>query len=313
MGALTGYLQDAFARHCPPGWRCRREAPVLAPELERLLGYAPRADVLLERPDGGRLWIEFEISRADPVANHAKFATAHLFQPQPERDAFVAMVSPHIDQGRRNLAANSIHLMRRVGMAAFQTALLPGLPGAEIRRLNHLDSAALAREPLAAAEEVERALAVSEPVLAARERRIHLAGDVLEVLLNLRRWHADLDTGAGRAAWGRRTITYFVADPRSGHFAPAKFCAYVAVPPPGAPERAEMTAALYATLDGTDGRFDGHKARLHLTRRLAFAERRADQAPELAEAFARWHAAHRDAAGLRRDGPVFLLPPAWWR
>jgi hypothetical protein len=28
------------------------------------------------------LWIEFEVSRADPVANHAKFATAHLFQPQ---------------------------------------------------------------------------------------------------------------------------------------------------------------------------------------------------------------------------------------
>jgi hypothetical protein len=30
-----------------------------------------------------RLWIEFEISRADPVANHAKFATAQLFQPLP--------------------------------------------------------------------------------------------------------------------------------------------------------------------------------------------------------------------------------------
>jgi hypothetical protein len=29
--------------------------PVLAPELERLLGYAPRADVLVERPDGSRL------------------------------------------------------------------------------------------------------------------------------------------------------------------------------------------------------------------------------------------------------------------
>ena len=33
------------------------------------------ADVLLERVDGSRrLWVEFEVSRADPVANHAKFA-----------------------------------------------------------------------------------------------------------------------------------------------------------------------------------------------------------------------------------------------
>ena len=67
----------------------------MSPGLERMLGFAPRADVLLSRADGStRLWIEFEISRADPVANHAKFATAHLFEPRTSGDTFVSMVSP---------------------------------------------------------------------------------------------------------------------------------------------------------------------------------------------------------------------------
>jgi hypothetical protein len=74
-----------------------------------------------------------------------------------------------------------------------------------------------------------------------------------------------------------------------------------------------MTTGLYATLDGTDSRFDGHKARLHLTRRLAFEERRADASPQLAAAFARWLAPLPPAVRVHRDGPVFLLPPPWWR
>ena len=113
MGTLTGYLQREFARHCPDGWVARGEVPVLSRDLAALLGYAPHADVLLERHDGTRrLWIEFEVSRADPVANHAKFATAHLFQPQLKTDSFVAMVSSHVARGRRNLAANTVSLMR---------------------------------------------------------------------------------------------------------------------------------------------------------------------------------------------------------
>src|ERR687885_376701 len=126
MGALTAYLQRQFDRQCPSGWVSRKEVRLLPPDLEALLGYAPRGDELLEGSDGaGRLWIEFEVSRADPVANHAKFATAHLFQPQEPPDTFVAMVSPHVARGRRNLAANTVALMRDVGRSAFQTVLLP--------------------------------------------------------------------------------------------------------------------------------------------------------------------------------------------
>ncbi len=96
MGSLTTFLQQEFAHNCPAGWTSEREIRLLPYDLEAVLGYSPRVDVLLERQDASqRLWIEFEVSRADPVANHAKFATAHLFQPQPKTDVFVSMVSPH--------------------------------------------------------------------------------------------------------------------------------------------------------------------------------------------------------------------------
>lgn len=80
---MDGLRSVLFARsvvtQCPSGWTCRYEARVLTAHFESSLGYSPRADVCLENEDTSRrLWIEFEISRADLVANHAKFATAHL-------------------------------------------------------------------------------------------------------------------------------------------------------------------------------------------------------------------------------------------
>jgi hypothetical protein len=78
--------------------------------------------------------------------------------------------------------------------------LLPRLSGANIEYLNHLHRVALALGLLPVGEEVERALTVTEPVLTTRERRIHLAGDILEVLLNLQKWHVDLATSIGRQA-----------------------------------------------------------------------------------------------------------------
>ena len=130
------------------GWWVRPEGRLLPPDLKRLLGYAPRADIVLERLDDSlRLWVEFEVSRADPVANHAKFATAHLFCPQAPADRFLAMVSPHVTRGRRNLAFNAVALMRQVGMKAFQTVLFPELAPPEVQRLNQLAVGALSRRP----------------------------------------------------------------------------------------------------------------------------------------------------------------------
>jgi hypothetical protein len=92
MGVLTKFLQKEFCRRPPAGWACRSEVKLLSGDLEHLLGYSPRVDVLFEREEPKRrLWIEFEVSRADPVATHAKFLTSHLFQPQLETDCFISI------------------------------------------------------------------------------------------------------------------------------------------------------------------------------------------------------------------------------
>ena len=322
MGNLTSYLEREFARQCPQGWTCRYEAPVLAEDWWQLLGYAPRADVLLERADGSqRLWIEFEVSRADPVANHAKFATAHLFQPWAEIDTFVSMVSRHVAGGRRNLAANTIALMRHLGMNAFQTILFPHIPGSEIKRINHLALGALASENLAVREEIDRALTVVQPVLTTSRHRIHFVGDMLEVMLNLQQWNQDIRSPEGKATWGKRTVRFFVYDLRFGLFAPSKFCAYLAILASTCHDNSaavleatsRMTIPVYATLDGTDSRFDGHRARMHLANNLSMASRDGDDAAGILPHFQRWLSLHADSINVHPDGPVFIVPPEWIR
>ncbi len=50
-----------------------------------------------------------------------------VVQPLPATDTLVAMVSPHVDRGRCNLAAATIGVMRRLGIEAFQTCSFPNL------------------------------------------------------------------------------------------------------------------------------------------------------------------------------------------
>ncbi|MBD2364940.1 hypothetical protein H6G36_27900 [Anabaena minutissima FACHB-250] len=322
MGVLTSYLQQEFVRRAYPGWVCRHESAILPKDLKNFLGYDPRVDVLLERQDGSRrLWIEFEISRADPVANHAKFATAHLFKPQQETDSFISMVSSHVARGRRNLAANTILLMRHIGMSAFQTVLFPQIAREEIQRLNHLSLQSLKNLGLAVEPEIERAMSVSATILTALSRRIHFSGDMMDVMLNLRQWNHDVDTPQGQKLWGKRTITYFVFDPYSKSFAPSKFCAYIAIPSVFNPNvtnlgyinRVEMTVELYVTLDGTDSRFDGHNAHKHLTQSLAMTPCKYNESPEIAFIFNEWLNHHSNNINVHPNGAVFLLPPSWFK
>lgn len=227
MGAITEYLQDRFTELCPQGWTCHREAQIFDPGLVELFGYAPQADILLQRADDQRkLWIEFEVSRADPVANHAKFATAHIFQPQSPTETFISMVTWHVRRGRRNLAANTIHLMRQLGMNAFQTMLLPTISPEEIFRLNHLDKRTLAQLDLQPQREIARAMQVTEPLGITDGHRVFFVGDLLDVLWNLRYWNRGILTDTGGQLWGRRRVRYFVFDPKTRLFAPSKFCAY---------------------------------------------------------------------------------------
>jgi hypothetical protein len=290
--------------------------------LEQFLGYSARVDVVLEKPDDSlRLWIEFEVSRADPVANHAKFATSHLFQPQGQVDRFLAMVSPHVTRGRRNLASNAVALMRQVGMKAYQTVLFPCLTPAEVQRMNHLDTAALSAQNLDIDREIERALTVTEPLIAMTDYDIHLVGDILTVMLNLRQWNEDMATEQARRLWGSRTVTYFVYDDESGLFAPSKFCAYSAVPTrPPRPDPSHkgaglgtMTIAIYTALNDDSHLMDGHRAQRHLTAGLGMRPLMREQAPEVDAAFAMWRERHDDVVVLHPAGPVFLLSPDWFR
>ena len=314
MGSLTGYLQDRFRAECPPGWKCESESRLLTRELEAILGYAPRADVLLaERAAGRRLWIEFEVSRADPVANHTKFATGHLFQPQAPQDFFVSMVSRHVERGRRNLAANTIHLMRHVGMQAVQTALFPSLNGVEVQRFNQMDKDELRRIGPDVQPEIERVFAVTTPQGDTGEHRIYLAGDVVDTLLNARAWNREVATPIGRGLWGRRRVKYFVAVPYSAEFAPCKFCAFLPIrrekPSSGSSDTLRMTMQLYAQLDESEPRFDGNVAQRHLTKRLGMVARTPADDPQTAELFQQWLTTLADLIIVPSRGPVFLLPP----
>jgi hypothetical protein len=317
MGALTEYLQDSFAEFCPPGWTCRREVPVLDGAMAELFGYMPKADVALERDDGQRkLWIEFEVSRADPVANHAKFATAHLFQPQRPTEAFISMVSGHVVRGRRNLAANTICLMRHIGMNAFHTTLLPNVEPDEIRRLNHLDKHALAGLNLQPQREIARAIEISQPVVTTREHRIYFVGDLLDVFCNLRHWNQQIRTDLGRHLWGRRRVRYFVFDRKTRQFAPSKFCAYLPLlldGPRALPISAPaMTIELYASLDETEARFDGNRAWRHLNEHLAMNLISVTEDPELSAFFEEWSRGVAESIQVDGRGALILCSPKWF-
>ena len=66
-----------------------------------------------------------------------------LFQPQTEADVFLSMMTPDVSSGRRHLGANTIWVMRAIGMRAYQTLLLPHLAPAQIKALNHQSLAAI--------------------------------------------------------------------------------------------------------------------------------------------------------------------------
>ncbi len=317
MGMLATYLQDNFVKLCPQDWTCEQEVPVLEPRLAKLFGYAPKADVVLQRRDGSRkLWIEFEVSRADPVANHAKFATAHLFQPQLASETFISMVSSHVAKGRRNLAANTIFLMRHIGMRAFQTTLLPGLPPEEIYRINHLQRDSIGAMDLDTRQEIDRAMTVSEPLAMTDQYRVFFVGDLLEVMCNLQYWNRAVLTEEGRKLWGRRPARYLVFDPMSKLFAPSKFCAFR----PIACETAEAGASVGSEHDhrvlrqlGRGGAAIRRKPRMAAPLRPSrHVGLRIGEDPVMMVHFQNWLARVGDAINVDVKTTVALSPPNWF-
>ena len=309
MPELARHLQHEFVRLAPQGWEAVPEARVIEPALERHLGYAPRADVLLRCLDGSRrIWVEFEVSRADPAANQAKFATVHRLQPFPRTDALVSLLSSHISVGRRNLAANMTQVLRDLGLNAFQSVLLPGLSPAEILQWNHTP---LGQITVPAAPVLTRVLELVEPVLANADTRIQFAGEVHDVMTNAVNWNHDIQLPNVAEAWGRRTVQYFVYHPATEQFAPSKFCAYV---PIGA-DRARYSCARldwYCRIDQETPCFDGNRAWQYLIKNLGMYRIDVADDNQLCAAFVRWQQHVDSYVGVHPKGAVLLLPPAWY-
>lgn len=307
-GALAQYLQHAMRTSTPRGWRAVGvEQRLLPHHVTERLGYAPAADLLIESQDGKRrIWVEFEISRADPVANHAKFAVSSMVQ--PFSGTFVAMVSPHVQAGRRTLAAHAVSMMRRMGVDAFQTTLFPQLSPDEVASLNHqpLDTLSTACPPVR--PEWDRLLAVVEPLVDREGGRILFVGDPAEVAWNVHRWNEEVNTADGARLWagkrGRRAVEHYVWWPRFKLFAPCKFVAFV--PAGGA---LGMSMELYADLDESEPRFDGRRAWVHMER-IGFY--RSEQ-PEGYQQFEPWLAGLSSILRLRGQKPVLWHPPDWIR
>ena len=267
-------------------------------------------DLLLEsRQTGERLWLELEISRADPVANHAKFASAHLLQPLSERDTFVSLVSNHVARGRANLAAHAIYLLRIAGLKAFQIPLLPELDARKVMALNQGEASLDGLPNL----DVRGIIDLTRPVASVDAGRIYYATNALEVLLNLQQWNRDMTDMHCRNAWGRRRIRYLVAHPSSGLFAPSKFCAYTRMPLPNDTpgfQTPAMTVPAYTQIKPETGIFDGQKARLRLER-LGFHRMHLSACtPSLRQRFASWLELHDGQVNVDMDSCEFLVSGA---
>lgn len=318
-GRLARFLQRAFQHHSARrGWACSIEAPLIDADAARRLGFNPKVDVLLSRVDDARrIWVEFEVSRADPVANQAKFASAAFFEGCGAGDAFVSMASRHIAPGRKALMATTAMFMRSVGIPAFQVDLLPDKDGPTIRTLNGAPPETLADAALDVGAELDRVIAIADARLVSGWHRIHMADNAFTVSANVRTWNAEVADLVLARTWAKRRVRFIAFDPASRLFAPSKFCAYVPATtgavegrsfltvrePPGG-----MTSELYFSLGEQDPRFDGHIARSHLERQLRYRVMHAsDLSEEMAEAFRRWAGMRAGTITVTRDA-VVLAP-----
>ncbi len=230
-GRLTRHLQGAFRDACPAGWTCRIEEALVPPPAAARLGFDPRADVLLTRDDDARrIWVEFEVSRADPVANQAKFASVAFFEGCPPGDALVSMASRHI------APIDAAAEIDRV-IAVADARLVSGW-----HRIHLADNAFTVGANVRAWNAELADAAVAD--LWARRRVRFLAWDPAGGLFAPSKFCAFIAAGMPE-----RT--------------PAQ--ARVVREPPGG-----MNAALYFSLGEKDPRFDGHVARRHLERRLRY-------------------------------------------
>jgi hypothetical protein len=314
MANLAKLLQEKIQSIQPWGMRVFQERKLLSSELERTLGFSPRVDVVLEHEESSiRYWIEFEISRADPVANHTKFATSYLFHPAIGNDVFISMVSNHVTRGRKNLGASAISLMRCLGLRAFQTTLFPQSPGKKIKELNHLPWEELKKADIDIQAELDRIITITSSLGSHGSQDIHLAANAFDVYLNVHNWNRNIQDIWCQELWKRRTITYFVYNPWTQDFAPSKFCAYTVLPYMNTKDSFQynftvdisMTIPAYIAIDKKQVIFDGYKARKHLVNNLGFTLKEPDD--KIFNDFQLWINKNENCIIPSKNGIYFLV------
>ncbi len=255
-------LQKRWVADPPEGWIAAKERDLLTSKERAMLGYRPLVDLVLTNSKSNqRLWIELEISRADPVANHTKFASAHLLHPIAHQDAFISLISNHVTRGRANLAAHTIYLLRRSGIRAFQIPLLNHLGGNRICAINQ-GMLPLSELPTPDLNEV---ISLTNAISEDFDDEIYYVTNRLEVILNVRQWNKDALNDQAKPFWGSRRVKYLIFDKRAGLFAPSKFCAYTRIFKPSSSVdmlqfNPAMTINCYSRVPQNLGIFDGQKA-----------------------------------------------------
>ena len=173
--SLADRVQEEIGDACPEGWRCRREVAVLQPDIVRLLGYRPTADVLLEsensRSASGSSW-----RSAAPTQSRTMRSSARriIISPFPPTDSFVSLVSNDVVAGRANLAAHATFMLRRIGLSAFQMTLFPGIEAERIKRMNQ----GLEVAPALPVADVQGVIRMTRGIEAREGVRIHYAATV---------------------------------------------------------------------------------------------------------------------------------------
>ena len=205
--------------------------------------------------------------------------------------------------------------MRRLCMQAFQMPLFPTMVGTLVKELNHLPKPELFDRKLDVATEIDRALSISAPVYADTSHKIFFVSNAFEVSLNVMEWNQSAQSPEGASLWGKRTVTYFVYDPRSQLFAPSKFCAFI--PVTSLSEASDtgldcsifgMTMVYYCSIDPNEPRFDGGIARNHFLNRLGYRLLRPGESPELLQRFERWIKTHEHRIRIHPRRAHILLP-----
>jgi hypothetical protein len=129
-----------------------------------------------------------------------------------------------------------------------------------------------------------------------------------------------MKTMYGKKMWGKRTVTYFVYDDKSGRFAPSKFCAYTFIRGSDLsnPEKFSlvdftgMSIERYAGIERSEWRFDGHRAKKHLLGNLGLELTDFQRNPELLSWFEAWLNEFDEVINVNPSGPRFIVSKSFY-